>query len=190
MSSLRERRRLRTADTIRRAAVILVHAKGLDHVTAEMISDAAGISPRTFFNYFPYKEAALLPPPPVFSEAAIDRFISGQGVLLDDLIGLLGPVFNEIGEDNEFIRMTHEISQSNPKLQILRTNTFHEFESLIAGLITRRLGTANHDKAQHMAALISASIRVGFGAWVEQKTGSAADTVLAKIKDAKTIFDV
>ncbi len=190
MTNLRERRRLRTAETIRRAAVVLVHAKGLDHVTAEMISDAAGVSPRTFFNYFPYKEAALMPPPPVFSEAAIARFIAGQGILLDDLVDLLGPIFDEIGEDRDYVRMTHEISLSNPKLQVLRNSTFHEFEGLIAGLISRRLGADSHSTALHMAALVSASIKVGFQTWVEQKSGSAADAILAKIRDAKTIFDV
>jgi AcrR family transcriptional regulator len=49
--------RQRLADSALRLA--LEH--GADSVTVEQISDAADIAPRTFFNYFPSREEALLP---------------------------------------------------------------------------------------------------------------------------------
>src|SRR5271165_2273662 len=54
---LRERRRRQTSADIRDAAVRLALQRGFDKVTIEEICVEAGISSRTFFNYFPNKES-------------------------------------------------------------------------------------------------------------------------------------
>ena len=58
--SLRERRREQTWTAIHEAALKRVRDHGMRGTTVEEIAQEAGVSPRTFFNYFPSKEDAVL----------------------------------------------------------------------------------------------------------------------------------
>lgn len=58
--SLRERKARQTRESIHRAAVSLSYERGLDAATVAQIAEAAGISQRTFFNYFASKEDAII----------------------------------------------------------------------------------------------------------------------------------
>ena len=57
---LRERKKIKTRQAIRREATRLFDANGYAATTVEQIADAAEVSPSTFFRYFPSKESLLL----------------------------------------------------------------------------------------------------------------------------------
>jgi AcrR family transcriptional regulator len=65
---LRERKKIETREAIAFAAVHLTAEHGLDATTCEAIAEAAHVAPRTFRNYFPNKETAIL--------FAVDRFVT------------------------------------------------------------------------------------------------------------------
>lgn len=78
-------RRYRTAKKIQATAIDLAVRDGLANVTTDAIARAAGISTRSFFNYYPYKEAAIMGPPPDYPADAIEQFVAAKGALIDDL---------------------------------------------------------------------------------------------------------
>src|SRR3954452_2134099 len=59
MSSLRQRHAEQTRDAIVTAAFELFADKGYAATTIDEIADRADVAPRTFFRYFPAKEAVL-----------------------------------------------------------------------------------------------------------------------------------
>jgi AcrR family transcriptional regulator len=89
---LRERRRRQTSADIRDAAVRLALERGFDKVTIDEICVEAGVSTRTFFNYFPTKESAIAyGPSDLPAELAADFVAAGPApylVVLAELITL------------------------------------------------------------------------------------------------------
>ncbi|PYY57501.1 TetR family transcriptional regulator [Curtobacterium sp. MCSS17_011] len=87
---LRERKKQQTRSALHRSALALVTDHGLAGVTVEQICADAGVSPRTFFNYFPSKaDAALGLPVTTVPDAARAAFLGSTGSLVSDLCDLV-----------------------------------------------------------------------------------------------------
>src|SRR3981081_3010676 len=67
---LRERKKQKTRDTIIKVALDLFAGRGYEQTTIAEIADAAEVSPRTIFAYFPSKEDILFCDMP----EALERF--------------------------------------------------------------------------------------------------------------------
>jgi AcrR family transcriptional regulator len=74
--SRRERKKQATRQAIHEAAFALAEELGLASVTVEAIADRADVAARTFFNYFPSKEDAILDWDPERPEALRQALIA------------------------------------------------------------------------------------------------------------------
>jgi AcrR family transcriptional regulator len=159
---LRERKRLATHRAIQIAALRLVHERGLDSVTIDDISRVADISPRTFFNYFPSKEEALVGDGPNFpSQAAIEIFVAGTGNLLGGIGDLMLDSATDALHDHEIIQLRKLLAADYPHLTALRMQTFRVFEQKLVEIVTRRMATefpemlADPARLESRAALVT-----------------------------------
>ncbi|KIN68395.1 Transcriptional regulator, TetR family [Sulfitobacter donghicola DSW-25 = KCTC 12864 = JCM 14565] len=89
--------------------------KGLDEVTTEEIAIAAGVSTRTFFNYYPNKEAAAIGHPPSFSEQGKDALHAGTGPLPADIKRLLDEHISVLEQDDAIMQVIGAILKTNEK---------------------------------------------------------------------------
>lgn len=114
-SSLREKRRYETAREIQRATLELTVQSDLENITTEEIAAAAGVSTRTFFNYYANKEAAAIGLPPHFSEENKDALRIGTAPLAHDLKAFLSTHMDVLVGDVAVLRMIGKILRSNEK---------------------------------------------------------------------------
>lgn len=135
VSRLRERRRQQTAREIQDAALRLVQIHGLGEVTTGMIAAEADISLRTFFNYYPNKEAALTGPPPRFDAEGIARFISSDGPLTADFATLVLEHMRDNTMRKSRIRIITEIISAFPELEL----SFSRSLGVLKGQLTEAL---------------------------------------------------
>ena len=115
---LRERQRVAAWTRIHESAVTLVLERGLPEATIAAIAERAGVSVRTFFNYFPTKEDAVLGtreptlPPQLFEE-----FLAGEADLLTRTARLLAGVLRTSTDAGEAFRRRRELVRTFPELR-------------------------------------------------------------------------
>jgi len=153
---LRERKRLATRRAIQLAALRLVKDRGLDAVTIDDISHDADVSPRTFFNYFVSKEAALVGDgPDLPSDEAVEEFVHGSGGILDDLARMMTASAENVLQDQEVIQLRKALAADYPHLTVLRMQSFQAFQSDLTAIVGRRLAIENPALADDPVRLAS-----------------------------------
>ncbi|TFB86734.1 TetR/AcrR family transcriptional regulator [Cryobacterium luteum] len=185
---LRDRKRLETRLRLEDAAVTLVLRDGLDHTTVDAISELADVSPRTFFNYFDSKDAAILGLRQVEIAATelhghCDR-VAEHG-LIDSVIHLLLTVIGPPSTRPTMKQDRLEIVRRHPQLLTTQLAQFTqlttEVTGAVAALVARDVRFASDSPAELAAsaelvlALCGGAVRVAVKEWAEAEADGAAD---------------
>lgn len=164
--ALRDRRRLETIQLIQGAALKLAAAQGADSVTVEAICAEAGVSVRTFFNYFPVREAAFVIGPPPFPLEAVTEFLAGKGSFLDALIALLKTRLPSSGDERKFLCLAQDMAAREPRVAAMQISAIHGHEIELSDLIAKRLASPPDDpRPRLLAAATLAATRVVISQW-------------------------
>jgi AcrR family transcriptional regulator len=176
-TGLRERKKLATRRALRRVALDLVAERGLAHVTVEDIAAAADVSPRTFFNYFPSKEAVLFGPADPAQVAMLRKDVARAapgGTALEALrVVMAGHAqalveeFSELGGDPVgWIRRMKQ-ARTDPHLRAAHAAQLATLERAIAEGLAERLGAdPERDPYPGLLAAIATSVfRTSIAFW-------------------------
>lgn len=158
-------RRYRTAKKIQATAIQLAVRDGLANVTTEAIARDAGISTRTFFNYYPYKEAAMMGPPPDYPADASEQFVNGSAPLIEDLDRLITAHLSRFLDERDLLVHILALSDTDPKLDALRNSTILSRRAQMRDLLRRRCPEAKPAQIEILAAAIVAATNAATKAW-------------------------
>jgi len=158
---LTERRKAATRLEIALEAVRLFKARGVARASAEDIADAAGISVRTLWRYFPSKESCVLPLLTAGIEAvagALRAWPAGEGVdaLLGHLKGAAAGAATDLSTLLDLVRLT----RTEPGLRAVWMQAHDDAEPVFAAALAARSGEpaeSLHIRVQ--AAMINAALR-------------------------------
>lgn len=150
---LRERKKLQTRTAIHEAAIQLIDERGLEATTIEQICQAADVSTRTFFNYYPSKAAAALQLAGTGIEPEIlERFRAAEGSLVAALCDAIGGSA-ELGPSHAAMK---QLVIRRPELLTTMTQMMLEVRGKFVALAAER--AANQEQAELAVSLVLAAM--------------------------------
>lgn len=156
---LRERRRASTRAEIIQAAAELVLERGLHEVTVEDIAEAAGVSPRTFFNYFPTKKAAVIPGAEPLSADQVAAFVADRETpVWQGLQDLLAGHLARWPEARSDVARTQQLLVAHPELMPVLHERIDEFQATLVAAVAARLDASPGDERPRVAAAVCGAL--------------------------------
>ena len=190
-TGLRELHAARTRDAIVSAALELFEQRGFQATTVDEIAARADIAPRTFFRYFPTKEAVL------FARAAEDRerLAAALGARPADehpfvsLTTVSGAFAADIHKRQSDFRLLQKLS-TEKVWAYQRTLLDAEMVELLAGFVADRLGvhTDEDPRPRVWAGIVMTTYRTAFHLWLDGgrrgRLEPVVDDALAAVAEA------
>jgi AcrR family transcriptional regulator len=167
---LRERKKQRTRETIARAAHELFATRGYSATTLPEIAEAADVSTRTIFSYFPSKEDILFSDFPLVKDAlahALAERPEDEDTLetvRKFILGLHDVKESELDEQLRYCIKSDETLRSHLRARIA------QLEELIAPEIAKDLDAAPTDVR---ARVVATSLTAAFNLLAEREPSSA-----------------
>ncbi|WP_447007763.1 TetR/AcrR family transcriptional regulator [Saccharothrix isguenensis] len=169
MSGLRERKKLATRTALADAALRLCVEHGLDGVTVEQVANEAGVSLRTFFNYFTSKEEAVVAGDVATAAAFVQAFAErpAEEAVLRALRTALIEVVPERIDPERVAQL--RVLRRTPALLPHQVAAFTVQERELAAAVAERVGVdpATDLYPMMFAATVMATLRVVVGWWLD-----------------------
>lgn len=183
---LRERKKRQTREAIVGAAMSLFDERGYDATTITDIAAAADIAPRTFFSYFPSKEAVVFHD----FEEILARFAerlrnrpaseSAFDALRAWIIGWIG----ESGRADEGERARRELVRSTPALRSHERSNLARLEGVLAEGVAADLGVAPDSLRPHLVSAAAVAALEALGRFDDAKPAPSPDRAIAVMDEA------
>lgn len=175
---LRERKKVATRAALRRAALDLVLVHGPEGATVDEIAAAAGVSRRTFFNYFATRDQALAAIDPASVEellAELDQ-IDAHEPLGEALQRCFQQWASRLVVDDEVLRMRREATSRWPELA---AQGVQDNAALMADMIATLQARRSEDRFELalMVNLMSAVVKAAIADLLRGGSASLADNL-------------
>ncbi|WP_328339195.1 TetR/AcrR family transcriptional regulator [Micromonospora sp. NBC_00421] len=166
-STLRERKKRATREALQSAALRLALERGPDNVRVEEIAQAAGVSPRTYNNYFPSREQAIV------AGVAADRAAGIAGAVLarpagvglgDAVIDAVVGLYTDPGDHPPAALL---MIAASPALRACYVDAVTTIDEPLFEAVTARCPGIELLTARVLSAAVGAATRVALRQWLD-----------------------
>lgn len=178
-TSLRAAHKARTRDALVAAAVALFRARGFEATTIDEIAAAAGVSRRTFFRYFPTKDAVVFP----HADARVARFeellrpARGEAPL-DTVRRAFRGIGAELAAHRDELLLQRELIARSPVLLAREAEIDRRWEAaLVDALQGRRRGAAARRRVRILGGAVMGAMRAALNEWFDSGGQGDLETV-------------
>jgi AcrR family transcriptional regulator len=141
---IREAKKRDTRRALSMAALHLATDRGLHGFTLEEVAREAGVSPRTFFNYFASKEAAIVgldDDELTTTCAALEQRPADESPI-EALVAVIVPDGAALSEEADAFALRGRLVEQHPELLPHRLAVQHQVEAALTAALARRLGSS------------------------------------------------
>ncbi|THA31612.1 TetR family transcriptional regulator [Streptomyces sp. A1277] len=167
---LRERKKRATRDALAGAALRMAADRGFEDVTVEAVTDAVGVSVRTFFNYFPCLEDAITRPGQDNAERTRRAVLNAPEHLtaLEALSEAIAQELAQIEEDHDRWELQMAVLRKSPALLPNFLAARGADETAMVAVVAERLGQdPETDLYPRLLAHVAlAAVRTAVEVWV------------------------
>jgi AcrR family transcriptional regulator len=169
---------------LRRKTLELIEQNGFEGTTAEAISQAAGISRRTFFRYFPIREDVLFSDHAVYLLAVEQRLATLRGEPIVVAGHALEPLIDGFLLDADFVRRRDAVTRPIVALRDREVLWYREYQQLLAAFLSaHELGSRGAIYAQIVAAALLAALNQVLERWIEAPAAEDPKALFAELLD-------
>jgi AcrR family transcriptional regulator len=200
---LRERKKQATREALREAALRLAVERGPDQVRVEDIAEAAGVSPRTYNNYYASREQAIVAAVTADREARIAAAVAARPAgtrLADAVIDAVVEQYTNAGDREQQALL---LITTRTALRDAFLDTTADIEPPLTAVIAERLGDNGKQTARVLAASVAAAVRIALEGWLQPEgtagtfgagglvvpSGSLSDRLRAALAPLAPAFD-
>ncbi|GIH23852.1 TetR family transcriptional regulator [Acrocarpospora phusangensis] len=184
MAGLRERKKAATRQAVHDAAIRLSLERGIDGVTIDEIAEAAGISRRSFSNYFTSKEDALLYADGQQIRALVDA-VRDRPAGESGWTAMRAVVSALAVQDEHIVRewaLRSRLAMSHPALLAVQLGNQAALEQDLAAAVADRDGVGPI-RARVLATAFLASLRVAMRLWNQQERTAHPRETMEQVLD-------
>jgi AcrR family transcriptional regulator len=176
-TGLRERKKATTRAALRDAALRLALQKGAQNVRVEEIAEAAGVSLRTYNNYFSSREHAIVAAVTAEREQRIAAAVVALGDLpLSDAV--VESVVEQYSTAGDEARDALVLVTTDAALRAAYVQSATTIEGPLAEAIAARSPGMNDLTARVLAATVGAAVKVAVGEWIQSTATSSSGLVV------------
>lgn len=169
-SGLRERKKQATREALRAAALRMALERGPENVRVDDIAEAAGVSPRTYNNYFSSREQAIVAAVTAERESRVAAAVAARPAdvgLADAVIDAVVGQYTDPGDDARDVLL---MITTTPALRASYVDAVTMIEGPLAEAIAERCPGMDRLTAQVLSASVGAAAKVALRASLQPTT--------------------